>query len=54
VGADAVCHRLEENGTASSTSTLGMIQLAFQSFLSMIDLPPHKYILVLMIPTNTD
>jgi hypothetical protein len=44
VGADAVRHRLEENGTASSVSTLGMIQSAFQSFLSMIDPPPHKYI----------
>ena len=47
VGADAVRHRLEENGTAASasnSSTLGMIQSTFSSFMAMIDPPPHKYI----------
>ena len=44
VGVDAVRHRLEENGTASSSSSLGMIQSAIQSFIAMIDPPPHKYI----------
>ncbi|KAL7508514.1 hypothetical protein ACHAXN_005842 [Cyclotella atomus] len=45
VGADAIRHRLEENGTASSSSsTLDMITSAIQSFMAMIDPPPHKYI----------
>ena len=44
VGADAVRHRLEENGTATSSSTLGMVQSAAVSFMAMIDPPPHKYI----------
>jgi hypothetical protein len=45
VGADAIRHRLEENGTASSSSsTIGMITSALSSFMAMIDPPPHKYI----------
>lgn len=45
VGAEAVRHRLEEQGTASSsTSTLDMIKSAAQAFVSMIDPPPHNSI----------
>jgi len=42
VGAEAVRHRLEEQGTASSSSTMGMIKSAVQAFVSMVDPPPHK------------
>ncbi|KAL7489548.1 hypothetical protein ACHAW6_015648 [Cyclotella cf. meneghiniana] len=44
VGPDAVRHRLEENGTNSSSTTMGMILSAIQSLLAMIDPPPHEYI----------
>lgn len=46
VGADAVRHRLEENGTAasSSDSAVGTMRSTFASFAAMIDPPPHKYI----------
>jgi len=44
VGAEAVRHRLEEQGTASSSSTMGMIKSAVQAFVSMVDPPPHKSI----------
>jgi len=44
VGAEAVRHRLEEQGTASSSSTMGMVKSAIQAFVSMIDPPPHKSI----------
>ena len=42
VGAESVRHRLEEQGTSASTSTVGMVRSAIQAFLSMIDPPPHK------------
>ena len=42
VGAESVRHRLEEQGTSSSTSTVGMVRSAIQAFLSMLDPPPHK------------
>ena len=45
VGAEAVRHRLEEQGgTASSSSTMGMVKSAVEAFVSMIDPPPHKSI----------
>jgi len=42
VGAESVRHRLEEQETSASTSTVGMVRSAVQAFLSMIDPPPHK------------
>ena len=42
VSAEAVRHRLEEQGTASSSSTMGMIKSAVQAFVSMVDPPPHQ------------
>ena len=43
VGAEAVRHRLEEQGTvASSSSVIGMVRSAVQAFVSMIDPPPHS------------
>lgn len=44
VGANAVRHRLEENGSSASSSTVGMVRNAVEAFMNMLDPPPHKYI----------
>lgn len=45
VGADAVRHRLEEQGNnLTSSSVMGMVSSAVQAFVNMIDPPPHNSI----------
>lgn len=54
MGAEAVRNRLEEQGTASSSSTaMGMVWSAVQAFVSMIDPPPHKSIFGLDVIRGT-
>ncbi|KAL7533203.1 hypothetical protein ACHAXR_005101, partial [Thalassiosira sp. AJA248-18] len=54
VGAEAVRHRLEEQGTASSSSsTMGMVWSVVQAFISMVDPPPHKSIFGLDVIRGT-
>ena len=54
MGAEAVRHRLESQGTgASSTSAFGMASSAVRAFVSMVDPPPHDSIFGLDVIRGT-